>query len=430
MPDDSISDLWWLNRKDWREGGNDSLAAYKLGAQLQQQKREQAMRMVEFNTQQKEANVRMDSELLKNKMLHDALDDMPSINRWMMDPSQPAPTDLKSPKSLEVVSQLQDQYSKSSAGRQLSEAQTAYWKKIEALSETDRITVQAMMKDTHPGKAFNSFMITPEIAKYIDDSMERAPGRKPVPVIESEMVSKKLEEAAKAEAVGNTEKAATLRREATEIQSRLIPTQETIETYTDAEGHQNFRIIRGGAQKADKGPLTSAATTQVQERLIGGEKMVNLSNEVLSKLSGSDIGMAGNINQVVINEHLAQLIPGLYKGDVAEGRALLGMFNQQVIKTMRGSGERITEADIKRYTRFLPKPGVGESIQSARQKISTFLNEVRQEAQTDAQASGKPIPEWTLTADQIKQAFKSGAISEDKATELLKKYHADLQFRE
>jgi len=169
---------------------------------------------------------------------------------------------------------------------------------------------------------------------------------------------------------------------------------------------------------------TTAVKGRLQTGLLQGEKAVELGTELWNKLSPEDIGLRGVVNRVVINEGLAQLIPGLRKDSVVDAQSLLSNFNEKAVAAITASGDkRVSNADMLRYQKMLPKLSAGESLDSARTKISTFMDELRREAAKDAQRLGLPRPSWTLSKDEVVAAYKSGKISREEAVSLLKRFH-------
>lgn len=199
---------------------------------------------------------------------------------------------------------------------------------------------------------------------------------------------------------------------------------ETIETYTDDQGHQQVRIVRGtGKQPKDPNAPTTATTTKLQEGLLASEKAIQLGANTYNALTPEAVGIKGQFNKVLVNEGLAQIFPEVAKGDVAEAQTLLGNFNEKAIQALTASGDRrVSDKDMERFKRILPKMTAGESLENARTKIKTFLSEVRREARVDAKTLGKPLPEWAMTQDEIIAAIQSGAMTKEHGRELVQKY--------
>lgn len=179
--------------------------------------------------------------------------------------------------------------------------------------------------------------------------------------------------------------------------------------------------LLAGVTKDPSQPTTSTKS-QIQQRMLTADKTLELGAQLMERLTGADVGVRGNINQVVINEGLAQLFPGMGKGSVTEARTLLGQFNEQAIKAI-ASDPRISDKDRARYERILPSLGAVESLSSAQDKIKTFMQKFREQTRTDAKAAGLPVPNWSLTVDELKAKIKAGEMSEDEGVQILMRYH-------
>jgi len=175
---------------------------------------------------------------------------------------------------------------------------------------------------------------------------------------------------------------------------------------------------------AGEPPLTTAVKGRLQTGLLQGEKAAELGTELWNKLSPKSIGLLGNINRVAINEGLAQFFPGIKISSVSDVQSLLANFNEKAVAAITASGDkRVSNADMARYMKMLPKSSPGESLDSARAKIATFIDELRRESIKDAERLGVPRPEWTLTKEEIIRAYQKGELSEQKTEELLRRYH-------
>lgn len=232
---------------------------------------------------------------------------------------------------------------------------------------------------------------------------------------------------ADAEAIAQVDpaKAEALRRNAVILRSTNVAPTETLETYTDDNGEKQFRVVRGpsaGAVPKDLTAPTAATASQIQQRLLSAEKGVELGMSLMSTLTDADVGVRGNVNQIVINEGLAQLIPGLQKGQVTEARTMLGQFKENALKAI-ASDPRISNADAKRLEKILPTLGTVESVQSAKDKIKTFVDRFREQSRTDAVAAKIPIPNWALTITELREKVSKGELTEDEAVKIIVKYH-------
>lgn len=171
---------------------------------------------------------------------------------------------------------------------------------------------------------------------------------------------------------------------------------------------------------------TPALTTKLQTSLLQGEKAVQLGAQLSKQLKWGDVGAMGNVNRFVINEGLAQIFPGMAKDSVADAQSLLGNFNEKAVAAITASGDkRVSNADMARYQKMLPKAGPGESLGSAKTKIKAFMDELRTEAAKDAKRLGQPRPAWTLSKQEILGAYKAGQMSDEDTEQLLRTYHTD-----
>jgi len=132
MPDidTSTSDLTWL-RPHWSETPNMSLVGLKIMEDRRKEQRSQMMEMLNYNLREKEANVRMQTEIMQQKSAHDFMDDFPKVNAWAQNPDQPIPTDLKSPKSMELIDQVMLRRSQSIV---LKDSTKAFADRVKALN--------------------------------------------------------------------------------------------------------------------------------------------------------------------------------------------------------------------------------------------------------------------------------------------------------
>ena len=164
-------------------------------------------------------------------------------------------------------------------------------------------------------------------------------------------------------------------------------------------------------------------TTKMQEGLLGAEKAMELGANAYKSLSGASVGVAGQFNKVLINEGLAQLFPGMNRNDVTEARTLLGTFNEKAVSALTAGGDkRVSDKDMARFREILPKMSAGESLDSARQKIQTFMGEVRREARVNAANLKRPVPEWALTQDEIIDMVNGGKLTPMQARDIVQKY--------
>lgn len=211
-----------------------------------------------------------------------------------------------------------------------------------------------------------------------------------------------------------------LRQRATLLRSKFTSPTETIETYTDERGNQQVRVVRGPA--GTKSGLTGAVATDVQRQALSGETAALRGVELLNTLRPEDVGVRGVINEVAFNKVLSQFFPGVEKPGVTDARTLLRIFNEQMLKNIKPDAQ-MNKEDVARLLKALPSLDATESLGSVQKKITRFMDESRQIARVNAEASKQPVPDWAWTQDEVVKKFESGEWDRDKAYQILLKYH-------
>lgn len=385
----SPQDYWWLRPTE----PDNPLPAMQFGAQLRQQAIQNALKEKDLQLETQRNGIMLQEYFSKKELQNKLLAGNAKLAQRMSGIS-----DMADPNVLKVLIQT--------LAEQPELGGTPQYEQFVKLHET-----AAGAKN--------------KLAEMEAARLQRLEDKKTAPMLNLQEADRLDEEAAGLEAT-SPEKAAALRRNASLLRSTITAPTETIESYVDADGKQQFRITRGPAsEKAPKDLSVPTTTTlsQIQQRELAGDKTAELGVQLLNTLTEADVGVRGNINQVLINEGIAQLIPGAKKGGVTEARTLLGQFNENAIKAI-ASDPRISDKDRKRYEQILPTLGAVESLSSAREKIKTFIGKFRDQARTDAAATKQPIPNWALSIQELREKIAKGELSEDDAVKIIVKYHA------
>lgn len=225
-----------------------------------------------------------------------------------------------------------------------------------------------------------------------------------------------------AEAKGDTEAALEYRRAAKLLEGTFMSPTETFETFTDDQGNTGFRLVRGGAGT----DMTTAAKTDLQKRMLNFENMSSMSKRLLDTLGPLDVGVAGWGQQVLVNEGLAQVFPGLASQSTTDARSLLGIFNESMIKALKADSQ-VNKQEEARILSILPKPGLNESFPDATAKIVRAMRELHSLSLPVAKRIGQPAPEFPLSADEIKALYKSGKLTDRELVgQLLRTYYPDV----
>lgn len=193
---------------------------------------------------------------------------------------------------------------------------------------------------------------------------------------------------------------------------------ESIETWVDPTGQAHTRIIRGNTKAGD---LTMATQSQVQQRLIGFEKTINMAADLYSKLDPSMLGVRGLMGEMAVDRGMAQAFPEMADKERINGRTLLRAFNESIIKSLKVDAQ-VNRDEEKRLLAALPSPGAVSSLPEAQEKIKTFMGLIKQQARIDAQNSGKAPPDFTLSLDEVAKKVVAKELTEQQGIDLINRY--------
>lgn len=166
----------WLARR--AVFGDDSVSRdLQAGFQMGQQMQENQLRREQFGAQQDYREQQLQSLMAyresqmaateaRQKLAADEVADATLISQWMMNPRQPPPAGLKTPKGLRTVAEIQKGYSDTEIGSKFAAANKAFADKIKELDATGALRVQEALDKTE-GK------ITSDVATLIDNETVR-----------------------------------------------------------------------------------------------------------------------------------------------------------------------------------------------------------------------------------------------------------------
>lgn len=301
------------------------------------------------------------------------------------------------------------------------EWEAAFWKKAGSypqIMETDQFKgmVSAIENSKKAKQQFDEIML-----KHRLDITK--PDNTPADITKIGYATEWRKQAETAEAAGDTSKAAEFRRSIALLEGTMLAPTETIETFTDDMGNQGVRVVRGGPGAS--GELTTASKTDFQKRLLNFENMSGMSKRLLEALGPLDVGIAGWGQQVLVNEGLAQFFPGLASQSTTDVRSLLGTFNENMIKALKADAQ-VNKQEEARILSILPKPGPNESLPSATAKIVRAMREIHSLSLPVAKRLGQPVPQFPLSAEEIRELYKTGKLTDkDLIRELLNTYHPE-----
>lgn len=203
-------------------------------------------------------------------------------------------------------------------------------------------------------------------------------------------------------------------------EGKLLGPTETIETTPEGV----VRIVRGG--RAGTPGLTTATQGQIQQRLIGFEKALNMESELERVIKPDMFGVRGMVGSILVDKGLAQAFPELADGQRIEATALLRVFNESIIKTMKADAQ-VNRDEEKRLLAAVPDPNTFiESYKSAQGKLNALKKVLKGMAEVDVKAlGGKTKPGFLMSYDEIVDAVRNRTLSREEAGRLIWQHHKD-----
>lgn len=224
---------------------------------------------------------------------------------------------------------------------------------------------------------------------------------------------------------GEFDAAEDLRQRILQLETQLTPSNTTVESF-GPEGQVISRITTGKGGAAAAPELTMAVRSDLQKRLIASEKAADMSKQLAMTLTPLNVGIAGWGQQVMVDEGIGQLFPGLVSQQNVDARTLLGAYVETMIKNFKVDAQ-MNAKEEQRIKRFLPKTGANESIQSATSKILRVMRELHNMREVDSKRLGTDEPAFPLSAEEIKTLWKSGKLTDrELAKDLLNTYYPEV----
>ncbi len=202
------------------------------------------------------------------------------------------------------------------------------------------------------------------------------------------------------------QKAAALRKNSELLRSTILAPSETIESYVDEAGHQQFRITRGPtpAKSEAFGP-TVGFKTQMQESMQKYDEAISSLNWLTTHLNETDLGVRG-----VLKENWAK-IAGQAGIEVntqdLEPRQAIRTLRAALYRTLR-SDANIAEPERKQIAAMLPSEGIVESLPAAIAQLNNVKRELTAKTRLGAAKLGVLPATWALSPEEIRKAYKDG----------------------
>ncbi len=202
------------------------------------------------------------------------------------------------------------------------------------------------------------------------------------------------------------QKAAALRKNSELLRSTILAPSETIESYIDEAGHQQFRITRGPtpAKSEAFGP-TVGFKTQMQESMQKYDEAMSSLNWLTTHLNETDLGVRG-----FVKEKWAK-IAGQAGFDIdtqdLEPRQAIRTLRAALYRTLR-SDANIAEPERRQIEAMLPSEGIVESLPVAIAQLNNVKRELTNKTRLGAAKLGVLPATWALNPDEIRKAYQDG----------------------
>lgn len=171
----------------------------------------------------------------------------------------------------------------------------------------------------------------------------------------------------------------------------------------EADGQGGVRFTTGGAGN------TVAQQTQLQGQRDAATQSAQELQTLFDNISASDVGVAGNFNDV-LTRYGAQIWPEVARGDVVALRSQMQATTMRLARVL-AADDRISETDRRMAQEVSASPGLGESLPSAKAKIAalTTLSAYRSKFAGSLAEGGGTLP--PINRAVVGQLVDEGAIS-------------------
>lgn len=203
------------------------------------------------------------------------------------------------------------------------------------------------------------------------------------------------------------------------MQGLAIPTNETIETGVDAEGHPTVKITRGKqATAATPDTLTTAVKSKVLESQAQSLATIDVANRLEPLISSETVGLKAFAGSILKDRVLAQAFPDLANKDRIQSEQLAAQLRASSVKELRSDGN-ITEGERKQILEAIPS--INDPIDSPA-RAKELVRDVRKMAAIRAMVAtkrlGGEVPKaaaMVLDDDSLAKLYEQGLITQDQA---------------
>ena len=155
----------------------------------------------------------------------------------------------------------------------------------------------------------------------------------------------------------------------------------------ETDGQGGIKLSTGNAAGN-----TTARTTDLQRQEAEAGRAVNELTTLFETLRADDLGVAGNVNEVLTN-YGAQVFPTLARPDVAGTRAQLDATTLGLARSIV-QDDRLSDGDRKAVENLMVGGGLGESLPGAKAKLAALIamSAYRQKYANTVRLGGERLP--------------------------------------
>lgn len=179
----------------------------------------------------------------------------------------------------------------------------------------------------------------------------------------------------------------------------------------DDQGRSILNLQYGGAK-----PTTVATQSLSQSKLLQYANATELMSWLQQHLKPEHLGVAGKSGEFIVDKTLAQILPGAADKDRISVRSALDMAQGLAREIVDSPAGRFSNVERDAILGALPSTGFFEAYPDAIGRLQRAKEVLANRGRVYSQAIGEPLPVWSMSKDQIKQAYQQGKASGLKPT--------------
>lgn len=187
---------------------------------------------------------------------------------------------------------------------------------------------------------------------------------------------------------------------------------------------QGRPIINYGPGATGIGKPTVAVQTRAQDKLMKYENSMELMTQLEKGLRPEHVGLTGAAGDILLDRTLAQFVPGAADTNRIQARTALVAAKEGLMREI-SDDPRFSNRDREEISKALPSSGVFESYPDAMARISTVKQILANRGKVYSSGLGLKPPVWSMSKDEIRDAFQNKQLTEDEAISALTRFHKD-----